>query len=1154
VGDSFTANGGTTTYTDPAGNIETEKYVNGELMSVTRGVGTNDEGTWHFTYDPSTLGRTNITNPMGDTWSTTFDAHGNPLTSTTPPTSASPHGATTTTTYNQLDEPLSVTGPDGVAHTFTYDDNGNLLSEARPLVGSGTSRTTYDHEGASPSEVTRITDPDGHSWHYTYDAHGHLETSTNPNGETWSFVYDRSGRVLSETTPRGNSAGATAADFTYKFAYNAAGQLSKQIDPLGGTTTYDYDDAGRNFAITDSEGHRTVTAFNAVGEAIRVTQADGTVTSTNYTSTGLPSSRTNGLGEAITYSYDALSRLVQKKDALGRATTFAYDQADHMVSETDPAGNTTAFSYDAAGEQTGITYSDETAPVTFSYDVNGLRIGMTDGTGSSTYRYDSLGRLISKQDGAGLQVQYDYDLSGNVTRLTYPNGKSIRRAFDSAGRLAQVTDWNDGTSRFDYDPDGNLTTITYPNGVVETRSYDTLGMIDRLRDRVGSRTLADYSYRRDTNSNVTSAAASGPVAGPSESYTYSALNQLKGYSSGSTTSSYTYDAAGDPTQLADGTTLSYERGQQLATSTAPDGAVTRYTRDPLGNLTGIDTPDGSQTHLAFDQANRLTRYNTPTDSARYIYDGAGQRTAKTVNGTTSRYVYDNQTGEVPLLLFDGTRSYVYGADDLPIEQIGSGEASIKLVGTATAIDESPGKAASMTVRFTAPPRANDQILLIINCASNQQPAVPAGYTPVTEVKSANSAEVTVIYRRTATGSELDARVTFVNGNPPHPKTLTGLIYRGVDPSQPIDGLTSAISAGRQSAITAAAVSTTANNDQIVLVENALDTPANSKWASPEGMTTRATVGNSRVISAVADRPVATPSSTGPLTARLDHEAQLEVVALALRGGAGTQYFQHDHHGSTRILTAADGSVSATYSYNPYGETTSHTGSAETPLCYDGQYKDTETGYYYLQARYYDPAIAQFITRDPLDDQTGAPFQYAADNPINIGDPLGLAAETDKLTARSHKAYLFFRMFYAPIQAAAIVGNLMTESAPDDGSRGCKEGGVSPHCTDDATAWGIAQWDSQRWKRLLRFEGGIYREHPTGLCAQLDFVFNELENPRFRSDLADATKLDDFFNATSLDDATLAFMNAFEGPGFPQAKRRQRDAELVYAIYHVYGNE
>lgn len=56
--------------------------------------------------------------------------------------------------------------------------------------------------------------------------------------------------------------------------------------------------------------------------------------------------------------------------------------------------------------------------------------------------------------------------------------------------------------------------------------------------------------------------------------------------------------------------------------------------------------------------------------------------------------------------------------------------------------------------------------------------------------------------------------------------------------------------------------------------------------------------------------------------------------------------------------------------------------------YAGEYTDP-TGYLYLRARYYDPATAQFLTRDPLEATTGNPYGYTDGNPLQYTDPLGL---------------------------------------------------------------------------------------------------------------------------------------------------------------------
>ena len=55
----------------------------------------------------------------------------------------------------------------------------------------------------------------------------------------------------------------------------------------------------------------------------------------------------------------------------------------------------------------------------------------------------------------------------------------------------------------------------------------------------------------------------------------------------------------------------------------------------------------------------------------------------------------------------------------------------------------------------------------------------------------------------------------------------------------------------------------------------------------------------------------------------------------------------------------------------------------------GQYTDMESGLYYLRARFYDSATAQFISRDPLAASTRSPYTYGAGNPTNVVDASGL---------------------------------------------------------------------------------------------------------------------------------------------------------------------
>jgi RHS repeat-associated protein len=105
------------------------------------------------------------------------------------------------------------------------------------------------------------------------------------------------------------------------------------------------------------------------------------------------------------------------------------------------------------------------------------------------------------------------------------------------------------------------------------------------------------------------------------------------------------------------------------------------------------------------------------------------------------------------------------------------------------------------------------------------------------------------------------------------------------------------------------------------------------------------------------------------------------------------YLHQDQLGSTRLITDGSGNVAATYTYNAFGSTTSHTGSASTSLQFAGEFNDPETGFYYLRTRYYDPTTGQFASVDAVAPSTREPYAYVNDSPLNGTDPSGLFGPT-----------------------------------------------------------------------------------------------------------------------------------------------------------------
>ena len=134
-------------------------------------------------------------------------------------------------------------------------------------------------------------------------------------------------------------------------------------------------------------------------------------------------------------------------------------------------------------------------------------------------------------------------------------------------------------------------------------------------------------------------------------YEYDALSRLTAAHAPPGTTTYGYDAAGNPLSRTRGglpTDYSYDRANRITAA----GGVS-YTVDANGNLT-VRGPDT----FAYDAANRLTRATVGGTTSTYTYDGDGKRVAAQV-GTSpaTRSLYDVAAG-LPLLLADGRRKYV----------------------------------------------------------------------------------------------------------------------------------------------------------------------------------------------------------------------------------------------------------------------------------------------------------------------------------------------------------------------------------------------------------------------------------------------------------------------------------------------------------------
>lgn len=651
----------TTTITEPNGSTTFEKFNEaGEPLEVIRAKGTEIEQKTTYEYNAA-YGPVKVTDALGHSTNYEYNAAGDRT------LEKDAEGNETKWTYTAAHDVESETTPKGEKTTYKRDANGNVEAIERPAPGETTQKWTFKR--ASNGDLESTTDPLGHETKFEYDTYGNLKAEINAEGDKRTWTYDKDGRVTSEVSPRGNEEGAKAEEFETTIEPDAQGRPKKITDPLGHETTYKYDKNGNLESITDGNGHTTKYTYNANDERTKVEAANGNTTETAYDSMGKVKSKTDGNGKTTEYKRNLLSQVTEVIDPLERKTTKEYDKAGNLEKLKDPESRTITYTHDKADRLTKVDYSSEaTADVTYEYDKNSNITKMVDGTGTTKKTYDILGRMTEVENGNTEVVKYEYNLDNLITKITYPNGKAVTRAYDKADRLEKVTDWLSGETKFAYNRDSQLKTTTFPSASTnkDEYEYNAADQLTKITMKKGVETLASLSYARDKVGQVESETQTGLPGAEKTEFKYDEKTRLT--KAGST--EFKYDAADNPTTLG-ATTLKYDTASQLE-----EAGTTKYVFDKLGQRTEAKPSSGPVTKYGYDQAGNLTSVSrtaegeVPKIEDTYAYDGNGLRASQTISGTKANFAWD-VSAELPLLLYDGTRYYVYGPGGLPIAQIAS---------------------------------------------------------------------------------------------------------------------------------------------------------------------------------------------------------------------------------------------------------------------------------------------------------------------------------------------------------------------------------------------------------------------------------------------------------------------------------------------------
>ena len=106
-----------------------------------------------------------------------------------------------------------------------------------------------------------------------------------------------------------------------------------------------------------------------------------------------------------------------------------------------------------------------------------------------------------------------------------------------------------------------------------------------------------------------------------------------------------------------------------------------------------------------------------------------------------------------------------------------------------------------------------------------------------------------------------------------------------------------------------------------------------------------------------------------------------------------QYYTQNAHGDVVNLTDSTGAITKSYKYDAFGVEQNVDDADDNAFRYCGEYYDSESGTIYLRARYYDPTIGRFISRDSVTGENTDPlslnlYTYCHNNPILGVDPSG----------------------------------------------------------------------------------------------------------------------------------------------------------------------
>ena len=509
--------------------------------------------TTQTAYDAASLYPATVTNPLGHATRLSYSTACGQAVKTT-----DANGAIKQTSLDglcrailmQQSSPTSATTLQTVAsNIFEPLPNGWKITQMEYLTATDGKRTVTYTDPFGRTIQTRVTAP----------------TSIIGEMAVSDTGYDALGRVITQSLPY-----ASAGDALTSATHNTALRTQTSYDVLSrplsitnvlGTTSFAY--AGLVTTVTDAQGNKKALTKNIRGDLTRVVEVGKYTTSYAYDLPGRLIKITDAVGNIRNFTYDLMGRRTKAEDLhVSTDTTFgiyaySYDANGNVTLTITPRGGQIVVTHDALNRPVSRMTKTESGAIeateTYTYDT-----GCTNGKGrlctvqtheyTKTLIYDLLGRTT--QEGLTYasvpkmpQMAYpsvvgvtppppvvipttytassSYNLRGDVTLRTEPNGTKIRYTYSPAGPVMKIDYLLPGATSYKplvaytYGIHGQIESAVFANKTTTKNTYDA-SRLYRLTNRTTTTTvsmtgnllatgpmLQNTSYEYDAVGNIT---------------------------------------------------------------------------------------------------------------------------------------------------------------------------------------------------------------------------------------------------------------------------------------------------------------------------------------------------------------------------------------------------------------------------------------------------------------------------------------------------------------------------------------------------------------------------------------------------------------------------------------------------------------------------